>query len=192
MYGLTTIKRLLNGGGRTRALALAAVAALAFLWATSAPALAQGRPFEPTFRGGVYVAAGDIGLARGQTLRVTVHNSAQSGAQRSRVTAMVVTFDRPVDPVLQTDEVEIPAGGSHSFDLKRDNINLPGEPVTGRLQLWIVVRSVLPNTTQVKVDENLVLPTFEVMNTYTGVTTGQGTLVKTGTGTLTLSATNSY
>jgi hypothetical protein len=207
MSGLTMIKGILDRGGRAPGLALAV---LTFLWVISVLASAQGRTFEPTFGGGVFVAAGDIvGLARGQTLRVTVPDSiqanqdgraatrgtARSDVQRSRVSLVVVTFNGQTTTVAQTDEIEIPAGGSHSFDFKRDDINLPGEPVTGRLELRIEVRSLWRSGGRAQIKESgagLFLPIFEVVDNADGKTTVHGTLVKTGTGTLTLSGNNTY
>ena len=76
-----------------------------------------------------------------------------------------------------------------------DDINLPGEPRTGRLQFRIEVRSVWRSGGRARVEESgadLFLPTFEVVDNASGRTTLQGGLVKLGSGRLVLQADGTY
>jgi prepilin-type processing-associated H-X9-DG protein len=79
------------------------------------------------------------GIAQGQTLRVTLFNPPPSGAEaRPRhVGGHVKVFDKTGSVLGQSDELVIPAGEFRSFDFNRDEIALPGEPGTNRLQTRI-------------------------------------------------------
>lgn len=129
MYGLTSVKGLIKRGARAYGFTAAALVALTFLSAT--PTQAQG--------GTGKVSVSDLslvtGLKAGQTLRATGVNAILSDGSVRFVRAHVKVFDSRGNVLCQTEEVEIPAGGFHSFDINRDDIPLAGEPRTGRVQI---------------------------------------------------------
>jgi hypothetical protein len=82
------------------------------------------------------LASDPAGFVCGQTLRVNVFNSNAPEVQGSaRLVARVKLFDASGVVVAQSPEVELPAGQFRSFDFKRDDLLLPGEPETKRLQV---------------------------------------------------------
>ncbi|HKQ53855.1 MAG TPA: hypothetical protein VJT74_15885 [Pyrinomonadaceae bacterium] len=184
MYGLTTIKGLMRRGW------LAAFAVAALLSLAAPPARAQA--FDPTFRGGIFV-----GAARGQTIRLRFAATNNQGKLLVGVddgifragtgTVPHVKVFRGTDgSLLRSYELSSLTAGLHMIDVNRDELLEAGDPVTGRLLLWIeVVLVPEPGVT-------LLTPTFEVVNTYTGQTTVQGELVKVRTGTLVLANANTY
>jgi hypothetical protein len=107
-----------------------------------------------------------MGIAPGQTLRITLSNppSAGSKARRKPIVGRVKFFDESGNLISQSDESVIPPGESRSFDLDRDALSLPGETGTGRLQTrgsW----SLIPRDTS-----GQVMASFELMDNLTGKT----------------------
>jgi hypothetical protein len=81
-----------------------------------------------------------VGLAYGQTLRITVANPPPAAAPRGDLTKykMLVApliLDAEGRVIARRDEVTLAPGEFHSFDFKRADLPLPGEPGTGRLQV---------------------------------------------------------
>ena len=77
------------------------------------------------------------GLSRGQTLRYTWANSNDPDPRNrklepSRIRVRLLAPDRTV--IAQTESPAVDPGQFQSFDFNRDEINLPGEDPTGRLQ----------------------------------------------------------
>jgi hypothetical protein len=77
------------------------------------------------------------GLARGQTLRYTWANLNDPDPQEQEIEPMrirvrLLAADRSV--IALTEAAAVGAGQFQSFDFNRDEIGLPGEPLTGRLQ----------------------------------------------------------
>jgi hypothetical protein len=77
------------------------------------------------------------GLARGQTLRYTWANlndpdPLNRKIEPSRIRVKLLAPDRSV--IAQTEAAAVDIGQFQSFDFNRDEINLPGEDPTGRLQ----------------------------------------------------------
>lgn len=113
-----------------------------------------------------------IGVARGQTLRVTVFATppgvpaadAQSGGP-APATGHITIFDSVGNIIAQSARLEIPPGEFRSFDLVRDSLGLPGEPGTGRQQLRIA-SSIDFKSRQ----HSQVLISVETINTSTGTT----------------------
>jgi hypothetical protein len=169
-------------------------AALIFLSLTSVQA--QDKAIKILYQANV----DPIGVAPGQMLRLTVSNPGvqrdqDSAAQRSTVRSVVVVFDSQNNPIARTDEVEIPMNGFHSFDIKREEISLAGEPRTGRLQLRAEVEIVLLTTSAVEAREfeaSLSAPTSELIDNASGRTTAAGGLVRLGTGRILLQGHGNY
>lgn len=180
MNGLTTTKGLIKRGVRAYRLAAAATAlAAALILLPATPTQAQG--------GGEEAKHGFmIGLVPGQTLRVTIYNPVQFGlGDRSSeegnvqpivgaVAGHVKVLDSARNQIVLTDEVMIPAGEFRSFDIKRNHINLAGEPRTGRLQVRVKVVIVSSSTTAPEQDEEPGAGdfpyTFELMDHRSGAT----------------------
>lgn len=79
----------------------------------------------------------DSGLARGQTLRYTWANLNDPDPQKRRfeplrIRVRLLTTNGSV--IAQTEAATVDAGQFQSFDFNRDQISLPGEEPTGRLQ----------------------------------------------------------
>jgi hypothetical protein len=195
MYGLTTIKGLINHKGlKLTLLAIAAfISFSAISKAVQAQAaaryecpfcekalsatdtLAESRLIQPYagFKGGV-----SVGVARGQTVRIVFRTTDDgpvlepSGKPEVIVGAgstpggHVKVFDSNGDP-LQIQDLIVTAAGLHSIDIKRDELAVMGEPGTGRIQLWIELMLV---GTKVSV------PTFEVFDNESGKTTVSGSM----------------
>jgi hypothetical protein len=121
-----------------------------------------------------------LGIAPGQTLRVTLSNPPSIGpkARRSPVIGRVKFFDGSGNLISESDESLIPPGEFRSFDLNRDALSLPGETGTGRLQSrgsWSL--RVQDAATR---RANAVAASFELMDDLTGKTevlSGQECLV---------------
>jgi hypothetical protein len=117
-----------------------------------------------------------MGIAPGQTLRVTLSNPPPAGskARRKPIVGRVKFFDESGNLIAQTDESVIPPGEFRSFDLDRDALSLPGETGTGRLQTrgsW----SLIPRHAS-----GQVMASFELIDNLTGKTvvlSGQECLV---------------
>ena len=118
------------------------------------------------------------GLARGQTLLYTWANPNDPNTQQRefeplRIQVKLLAADESV--IAQTAAAAVGAGQFQSFDFNRDQINLPGEPGTGRLQVRLEVLLVgqlkYPNL----VLKQGILDTFhdnlEVIDNNTGQTT---------------------
>ena len=199
MYELTTIKGLIKRGR----LAAFAIAMLLSLSAVSAPAQAQELAsffaYEG-FRGGV-----TVGAASGQTVRLRIattdnHGRLLIGTDGGVYRAVtfnghVRVFDGSTGALLQSRELTSLTMGVHWIDINRDDLRAAGEPVTGRIQLWIqiVIDPLAAGPGRAEGTGVLLLtPTFEVMNTYTGVTTVQGGLTKLGSKRLVLQGDGTY
>jgi hypothetical protein len=124
-----------------------------------------------------------VGIAPGQTLRITLSNPPSSGskAKRNPVIGRVKFFGESGNLIAQNDESVIPPGESRSFDLDRDALSLSGETGTERLQArvsWsLMARDAStrrPNTSR------RVAASFELIDNLTGKTvvlSGQECLV---------------
>lgn len=119
------------------------------------------------FDGGVVI----IGLARGQTVRFTVlnQNGPQSG-DREHGRVRVRLFDANGNVISQSAELVIPFGEFRSIDFNRDGISLPGEALTGRLQVRAETEVRSPKFVQV--DGRVSFPaSVEIVDNSTGATT---------------------
>ena len=110
------------------------------------------------------------GLARGQTLRITGSNGNDPGSRGGSepVFAMATLYDAHGGPIAQSAEVEIPAGEFRSIEFDRDELQLAGEPGTGRVQVRSQIRyrflSIVDRT-------QLSPPSSEILDKSTGMTT---------------------
>lgn len=91
----------------------------------------------------IIVQSAPIGLARGQSLRVTGLNPYEPGSRapdgrKYKMLVAVLILDG--SEAAQSDEFIIEPGEFHSFDFDRDDLHLAGEPDTGRLQVCAQVR----------------------------------------------------
>jgi len=77
-----------------------------------------------------------LGLVHGQKARITVSNDDDDAARAIQVTLRI--SDSNGNQLAQR-EVVIPPGGFRSMDVDRDDISLPGESPTGRLQMLVDV-----------------------------------------------------
>jgi len=193
MFGLTVIQRLNRRGARTYGLS-AALAALVFLSALPAPAPAQDSS-PNTFRGGVTVHVGSVGLAPRQTLRITLPPSPlfQDGSVRF-IRHSIKVYDRTLRLLYKAD-VEPGHEIGHLQSARHDHLPAEGEPGTRRVQTWIEVESwsLSPPSGQIDEPEPVLLqPTFEVVDDESGRTTVHGTLAKVGAGRLVLEGRNTY
>jgi len=119
--------------------------------------------FRLTFNGA------SVGLAPGQTLRLTGLNGNDPGSRGGSepVHALATLFDANGSPIAQSAEVEIPAGEFRSIEFDRDDLVLAGEPGTGRVQVRSHIRyrglSIVDRT-------HLSPPSSEILDKSTGMT----------------------
>lgn len=125
----------------------------------------EGRPtvYTVTFQG-------TLGLARGQTLRITGSNGNEPGSRGGRepMRALATLYDAHGNPIAESAEAEIPAGEFRSIDFDRDDLDLAGEPGAGRIQVRAQIRyrflSIVDRT-------QLSPPSLELIENTTGRTT---------------------
>ena len=129
MNGLTSVKGLIRRGTRAYGFTAAALAALFFLSVTSTQAQKSGGKVSYSDLSVM------ISLESGQTIRVTGVNSVLVDGSIRTVKGCVKVFDGRDNVLFQTNEVVIPAGGFHSFDINREDIPLAGEPGTGHARI---------------------------------------------------------
>jgi hypothetical protein len=185
MYKLTTIVGLLKRVRRKPGLAAFAMAALLFLSAMPAPARAQGTSTN-TYGGSTVIHAGTIGLMPGQRVSITVPNFYfQDGSVR------FVKHSIKVSSIESNLTYSGESGGlnesGHIFTIRYGDLSVAGEPVTGRVQVWIVIQSLQPSSTQERVEDSsadMLPPTFELIDNESGKTTVHGTLLKVWQGSL--------
>jgi hypothetical protein len=125
-------------------------------------------------------AGGDVGLARGQTLRYTwveLKPPAPRGREFVLLGIQVRVLAANGLVVAQAEAPAMGAGTSQSFDFIRDQISLPGEPGTGRLQLRLDVAVAYASAFGIEASgvRQQILEAFddaaEVIDTLTGRTT---------------------
>ena len=99
-------------------------------------------PFSIWFQSQLSSTANTVGLAYGQTLRLSALNPDEAGQSSEPIRVRVRLADALGTVIAQSAEVTVPAGEFHSFDFNRNDLHLPGEPGTGRLQVvWSVEAS---------------------------------------------------
>jgi hypothetical protein len=84
-----------------------------------------------------------VGLARGQSLRITGLNPHEPGlpgpdGRKYKMLVAVLILDGSV--AAQSDEFVIEPGEFHSFDFDREDLHVAGEPDTGRVQVCARIR----------------------------------------------------
>src|SRR6185369_10301183 len=175
MYELTTIVGSLKRVRRKPELAACAMAALLLLAALSAPARAQN-----TYGGATVVHGGAIGLVPGQTVSITVPDFcfAADGSVRFFKYSVLKVYDREAHLVTERTSGLIYSGESgglneashelgYIFTLSYGDLPVPGEPRTGRKEVWIEVESISFSTTKTRAEDigAVVLPpTFELVD----------------------------
>jgi hypothetical protein len=102
-------------------------------------------PAEQTRQITVIQDIAPVGLAFGQTLRVTALNPLEAPAPgadgrkfKMLVAPLILLADGRV--IAERDEVSLAPGEFHSFDFKRADLPLTGETDTGRLQVRVEIR----------------------------------------------------
>ena len=181
MYKLTTKLGLLKRVRRKPELAACAMAALLFLSALAVPARAQN-----TYGGLTMVHGGTIGLVPGQSVSITVPNFYfDNGSVKFLKSSVLKVYDREGHAVTSRESNLTYSGESgglneashelgHIFTLSYGDLPVPGEPRTGRKEVWIEVQSISFSTTQTPTEDPsaVVLPprTVELINDADGKT----------------------
>lgn len=137
---------------------------------------------------------GGMGMAPGETLRLTIPVPPRQGAGGGSgddvliggVTAHVKVFDASTGALLGSRELRGLTAGLHQLDIGGEgrDILIGGagrDVLNGRVQLWV----------EVALTPGAFAPTFELLDAAGRATVG-GTLAKVGGGTLALSAANTY
>jgi hypothetical protein len=130
------------------------------------PARAQDVP--QTFQ---IISAGTNGLGRGQTLRYTWVNLSDPDPRRGefeRLSLQVTLFTAEGRVIAQAEAPAVEAGKFQFFDFNRDEIKLPGEPDTGRLQVRLEAKVIRTGNFIADVSYE---HTVEIIDTLTGHTT---------------------
>jgi len=177
MYKLTMIAGLLKPARRNPELAACAIAGLLFLAAVSAPAKAQG---TNTYTGMTVVHGGTIGMVPGQKVSITVPNFYLQDGSVIRFLKHTIK----VHAVTENESNLVYSGESgalgehewgHVMDVGPANFAVPGEPRTGRYEVWIEIES-FPPTTEVR-NAEVLAPTFELIDELRGNTVIFGMLL---------------
>jgi len=115
-----------------------------------------------------------IGMVPGQTLRFNVFNSltqpASQDAPLQRVGSRLLIIKADSSYIHVGDEVTIPAGEFRSFDFNRSSVNVPGEPVTGRVQVRVVVEGTFTLTFSGQTTTVPLSTSWELIDNATGQT----------------------
>ena len=167
MYAVTKIMKLIKSEGRTRGLAMVAMAFLLFS-ALTIEARAQN-----TYGGSTVVHAGSIGLVPGQTLSVRVFDSHFPDGRLKFGKHTVKVYLEGESKLIYSGE----SGGlqhelGHIFTLRHD-FSVPSDPRTGRIQVYIQVESFPLSATENSPDDSSAVvppPTFELIEDVSGRT----------------------
>jgi hypothetical protein len=136
------------------------------------PARAQSQQTRQT---SVIQDMAPVGLAYGQTLRITEFNPNDPQAQgadgrRYKMLVAVLILDGSV--VVQSNEIVLPAGEFRSFDIDRAALHLAGENSTGRIQLRVRVRLLITSPSADRTHPDTDFPaSLELVDNGTGKTT---------------------
>lgn len=172
MYGLINLMRLMKCAGRTLGLAAVATAAL-ILAASPMEARAQN-----TYQGTTVVHAGSIGIVPGQTVSVAVPNYYfQDGSVKFVKHSIKVYVENQSRLVYSGESGQLEHEVGHVFTFRHEHVRpersgVAGDPVTGRVQLWIEVESFPPSATENLPEDGrtTVAPTFELIDEQSGRT----------------------
>ena len=117
-----------------------------------------------------------FGFVRGQTLRLTVaHVIGQAGQNQPPpdVNVGVWLLDSSGRVIAKSAQVQIPLEEFRYFDFKRETLNLPGEPGTGRLQVRALLMMNVAEPYHFTADpkaSSMLVPTLEIVDNNTGMT----------------------
>jgi hypothetical protein len=113
---------------------------------------------------------GQTGLARGQVLRLTASNGNEPGTRGGSEPAHAVAtlYDAHGNTIAESVEVEIHAGEFRSIDFDREELQLAGEPGTGRVQVRAQIRYLFSEIVEA---EQFSPPSIEVIDKTSGMTT---------------------
>ena len=169
MYVVTKIMRLIKCEGRTHGPAAVAIAALIVLSAFAMEARAQN-----TYGGSTVVHAGSIGLAPGQTVSIRVFNSYFSdGSVRLGKHSVKVYAVNESQLVYSGESGGLGHEFGHIFTLRHGDLPVPGDPRTGRIQVYFEVESFPLSATENSPEDssaNVSPPTFELIDDLSGRT----------------------
>ena len=172
MYGLINLMTMLKCAGRT--LGLAAVAMAAFIL-SAGPMEARA---QNTYEGSTVVHAGSIGIVPGQMVSVSVPNYYfLDGSVKFVKHSIKVYAENQSRLVYSGESGQLEHEVGHVFTFRHEHVRpersgVAGDPVTGRLQLWIEIESFPPSATE-NVSEDrrtTVAPTFELIDEQNGRT----------------------
>lgn len=172
MYVMMKIMTLIKSGERT--LGLAAVAMVAFILATL-PMEARG---QNTYGGSTVIHGGSIGIVPGQTVSVAVPNYYfLDGSVKFVKHSIKVYAENQSRLVYSGESGELQHEVGHIFTFRHEHVRpersgVAGDPVTGRVQLWIEVESFPPSATENVPEDRrtTVAPTFELIEEQSGKT----------------------
>ncbi len=128
---------------------------------------AHAQKTEQTRQLTIVQALGAVGIVPGQTLSFTLTNPEDSGVSfRGHVKILDGTR-----LLFETPEAEIAPGESHSFEINRSDIGLPGDPRTGRFRAagrLLGIRTASVGRAKARIDK---LPlSIEIVDNDTGKT----------------------
>ena len=172
MYVLINLMRLIKCAGRT--LGLAALTMAAFIL-SAGPMEARG---QNTYGGSTVVHAGSIGIVPGQMVSVTVPNYYFLDGSVKFVKHSIKVYGENQSKLVYSGESgELEHEVGHVFTFRHEHVRpersgVAGDPVTGRVQLWIEVESFPPSATENMPEDRrtTVAPTFELIDEQNGRT----------------------
>ena len=144
------------------------MAALIFLSALPMEARAQN-----TYTGSTVVHAGSIGLVPGQRVSVAVPNFYfLDGSVKFVKHSIKVYIETQSNLVYSGESGQLEHEFGHVFTFRHEHL-VPGEPSTGRVQVWIEIESFPPSETEkLPLDRSAIVspPTFELIDELSGRT----------------------
>src|SRR5262249_24065675 len=116
----------------TRNLRISGLVGLAMLAVCSFQGPVQAQERKPS-----HISIMNFGLIPGEMARITIVNETgpETSGPGEPISGHVKIFDSAGNQIYHSPEVDIPAGSFRAIDVDREQLSLPGDSVTGRVQV---------------------------------------------------------
>jgi hypothetical protein len=130
-------------------------------------ALTAGRANAQTDQKYIELLSYSLGFAPGETARISVTLRRLANPELPPINARIQLLDTEGRVIAQSDEIKVEPGQIRFWDAPRNQIPVPGEPRTGRLQ---VRTRIVVTASATDFDPESVMPTIEIIDGATGRT----------------------